>query len=461
MRNPILRNIGGRFYLPFLIILLLTTVSLRAGDGDGGQSDAYMRYGGSVRAIGLGGAYVSLADDAGVLFYNPAGLTRLKSRHNLYSMFLANADDRRYDFIAAVWPNIALVGDDGIPGIFFGPKATWGIGWLDHTTGGFQRRDEFDHYLGDFDVRERALYLSFARDLLVRPWGILTAGSGLRFTHRGIDTESGGGTGFDVGAQLQLLSPPLIKKAFSLRTLIPIRFGFTYRNLFSKGITLRNTEEKDPGQIRFGMSVAIPNFPDINSRLLVLGDREWLIDTERDGRRYFGIEYQRLFGDIAFAPRIGFNNRNEKWSAGFGLEKSLGGAVVTIDYAYSHQGDLYDDHRFSFNVNLGSLMGTAYHVLKADSAKTNSAKRAEYLQVLSRYDGKDGGGLQEACEALSDTFDESNSKRYDEFLGGLRQARRLHDEVFDVSKETEATSSALSALTAFGLAVMVAVAFAL
>jgi long-subunit fatty acid transport protein len=55
------------------------------------------------RALGMGGAFVSVADDATALYWNPAGIARLSH----YEVILLHTDwisDLSYDFVGAVFP---------------------------------------------------------------------------------------------------------------------------------------------------------------------------------------------------------------------------------------------------------------------------------------------------------------------------------------------------------------------
>ena len=44
-----------------------------ATEGDAGQAGAFLSYGAGARGIGMGRAFVGLADDATAVYWNPAG----------------------------------------------------------------------------------------------------------------------------------------------------------------------------------------------------------------------------------------------------------------------------------------------------------------------------------------------------------------------------------------------------
>jgi hypothetical protein len=60
------------------LILAIILISADAfAVGSGGEAGAFLKDGTSARAIALGGAYVSLADDSGAAYWNPAGLMQI------------------------------------------------------------------------------------------------------------------------------------------------------------------------------------------------------------------------------------------------------------------------------------------------------------------------------------------------------------------------------------------------
>lgn len=68
-----------------LLVVLLAAVPVCA-EGDYTDTAAVMRLGLGARALGMGGAHIAVADDAAVIYYNPAGLGRLEE-FSLTSMY--------------------------------------------------------------------------------------------------------------------------------------------------------------------------------------------------------------------------------------------------------------------------------------------------------------------------------------------------------------------------------------
>ena len=63
----------------FLSLALIIAVSTLVLAGDGGRESQFS-IGSGVRAVGMGGGFVGLADDASAIYWNQAALARLAIR---------------------------------------------------------------------------------------------------------------------------------------------------------------------------------------------------------------------------------------------------------------------------------------------------------------------------------------------------------------------------------------------
>jgi len=61
--------------LPGVILISLPTLSIAADDGA-----AFLKIGEGVKALGMGGAFVAIADDGSAPLWNPAGIARAKEK---------------------------------------------------------------------------------------------------------------------------------------------------------------------------------------------------------------------------------------------------------------------------------------------------------------------------------------------------------------------------------------------
>ncbi|MDD2715851.1 MAG: UPF0164 family protein [Candidatus Wallbacteria bacterium] len=82
---------------------LIFSLSCAAEDGSG-QAGAYLKMGVGARALGMGGAFSAIADDATASFWNPAGLSQLSSSE-IDTMHTVLKMDRTYNFINYVQPD--------------------------------------------------------------------------------------------------------------------------------------------------------------------------------------------------------------------------------------------------------------------------------------------------------------------------------------------------------------------
>jgi len=94
------KNLVSRILKNELVFCCFLIFSIQTGHAEVrfdrlGGSDLGMGVG--ARAMGMGGAFVSVADDASAIFWNPAGLTQLAE-----NQFLLSADPVE-DFSGAVW----------------------------------------------------------------------------------------------------------------------------------------------------------------------------------------------------------------------------------------------------------------------------------------------------------------------------------------------------------------------
>lgn len=150
------------------------------------------------RALGLGGAYVALANDASSGYWNPASLARLA-----YPEIMVMHDERfgeliNYDFASVAVPygsdvsfglSILRLGVDGI--------LDTRNAWVDANGNGLfddNNRPDYDK-ISSFNAADWAFYLTYAK----QSSGNLFYGANLKFIHRGIAEHSATGIGFDVG----------------------------------------------------------------------------------------------------------------------------------------------------------------------------------------------------------------------------------------------------------------------
>jgi len=366
-----MNKVGNMKTLKFLIfvfcVLSLTNFSL-GQEGDAGQAGEFLRYGVGGRALGMGRAYVTLANDASGIYWNPAGVIG-SERKQFSSMYTNLFYDTRYTYLALSLPRL-IKRPGWLPKVLFGPRISFGIGLVDLSTADFDQRDENNISVGSFGIHNRAFLLSFSTER-VTTWGIFNYG----WTFKKIDVAIPGlqeydlvkqswwnpieNTGIDFGFLLQPINFFGLKELFSLKCLMPFKLGFNIQNLVSPKVKIKDKGETERylPSLRLGWSYAL-NISD-RSKLIIANDFDklfeniWILDTydKRKCGVHAGFELQTRFRDVMLCPRIGFNNLTEKFTCGGGLQFPLtSSAALKMDYAYGDHGDLGNDHRFFFTL---------------------------------------------------------------------------------------------------------------
>jgi len=292
------------------------------------------------RALGLGGAYAALANDASAAYWNPAALARLN-----YPEFMLMHDERfggmvNYDFGAVAIPygtnttlavSLMRLGVDGIPDSRNALVDRNQNGILDST-------DFIDpSKVTYFNSADWALYFTYSK----RVSNDLTYGINLKILRRGLEVASATGIGFDIGV---LYSPR--------------ENWFVAANVQDVTTTLvawsTGTNELISPTLKLGTAYFLNLF---NGRFAPTID----VDIRFENRQFASIAH---LGPISFDPhmglefdykntaalRIGYNDVKQlTLGAGLHLRK------LDIDYSFARFGkenDLGDTHRISLRLIL-------------------------------------------------------------------------------------------------------------
>jgi len=326
INNKITRCIK-RLVLLTVIIVTAGTGRAQVSSGQGGtRSNFTMGFG--ARAMGMGNAFVALADDPTAVYWNTAGLDNIYQQ-SLTFFHASLPEGGLYDFIGYAYPTLDI--------------GTFALGIARIGTGGI---DEFN-LSGDatgslFSFDNYRLYLGYGINL---PWN-LAVGGALKVERRGWHgitlAEYGGdpaatGIGLDVGV--------LYKPDFSRSALLSNwSFGLNVQNLFQPQLREGDITDVIPLALRFGLMRTIP-FASGQSGLNILLDLDKSSTT--DLGIYFGTEFNyEGFGKV----RLGYNNNSVSFGAGVSY------SMFEIDYAFGNPS--YDNllppiHRISLTVNFG------------------------------------------------------------------------------------------------------------
>ncbi|MDZ7264576.1 MAG: hypothetical protein ONB16_08325 [candidate division KSB1 bacterium] len=325
----------------FMTILLL---------GFSGQTTAgkyaaeFLRIGVGARALGLGGAYVAMADDGTASYWNPAGLADLSHHQVLFSHIQLFDNLASHNFVNC---SIRLGNDMGM-----------GLSWIRLAIDEIPRYGEllgtrYDRILdpklrssgipiGYFADVEDAFMLSFARafdfDLLIgtslMPATIFTRlslGVSYKFISQKLDQSEGKGQGLDLGLRLSLMSsaseggdqPRCLTLGLNLQDLAgtPVVWN-----------TAQHTRDRLPINWLMGLSFTEP-LPWLGGRATCSLERDHSYETvNRLGAELMLFEFISVRGGL----------QNDHWTAGAGFRVYL----LKLDYAFVND-DLGNSHRIS------------------------------------------------------------------------------------------------------------------
>ena len=283
-------------------ILLLSAVLSVALSLSGGQPGGFLSYGTNARSIGLGRAFLAIADDASSAVINPAGMIQVKSME--ISLFQTSLYDG-YGLMGfnLVYPQV---------------NNTFGFSFLQLASQSMDLRDRYNESQGSFTDSQMAVGVSYAQPVLAPELSIGFSG---KYVNRALHTNTDSRIIADAG---------LLYRPFPF-----ISFGAVIHNLVDYQLGVDSKDQFAPLP-RAGVAY--------KDKYLTLA-----FDIENDLDNWFlGAEY--TVNDFIIL-RGGLNYE----STNFGF--SLAYSAIRFDYALSND-DLGMNHRFSLNLGIGQLINS-------------------------------------------------------------------------------------------------------
>jgi hypothetical protein len=288
MSNSLLRRVILLLSAGFILLIPFPIYGVV---GEGGYPGAYLRLGAGARALGMGGAFVALADDVTASYWNPAGLGQLESSQ-LAAMYSLMSMDRMHNFITYAQP-LGKLGTLGASLLNFGVRNIDG-----RDTGGIPT--EF------FSSSENAFLVSIGRKLAPA----LFIGGNLKFLYHNLASTKATGVGFDIGAILK------IREA--------LRIGATIQDIGSdiKWDTESRLKEEFLTVTRVGISIIPKTTP-----LKIFADLER--NQKQETKYHVGAEYWVL---KSIAARIGYDRHH--FTIGASAVIPISSTELQLDYAF-------------------------------------------------------------------------------------------------------------------------------
>ena len=319
-----------------LILILAFSKCLLLADDEGlaEGAGAYLSMGVGARPLGMGNAFVAVADGSSSLYWNPAGLSRIR-RHQTMFMSGSLGVDRFYNYLDYVYP--LIWGDDEDEGTFasswsFGDEdqgpsyGSVALGWINFSVKNIEGRDDYGRPTGNFEDKENTFIVGFGKQFGEK----FSCGTSFKYHIQKLEREKATGFGFDLGT---MYNP---SPAWS--------FGLCLQNIMgSLKWSLDGGSAKDDIllNIRFGSA-----YRALKDKLLLALDVEKTL--EQNIRFYFGSEYQVLKN---ISIRAGSSNFNPTLGTSLTLPFKM--ITMKLDYALlmDVQEDLNWTNRFSLRAS--------------------------------------------------------------------------------------------------------------
>ncbi|MBA7465442.1 hypothetical protein ES707_00611 [subsurface metagenome] len=331
---------GKKYNLIFAIItfsiLLYSIPQVAWCKASGGQPGAFLSWGAGARSLGMGKAFVSIADDASATYWNPAGLAQI-DRKEITALHAILWADTMYDFISYVHP---------ITGI-----GTVGGSITRLYSGKFDGRDENNISTHEFSDSQTALGASYGKQIV----DVLALGASIKYVTHNLDDHKNGNFTFDIGAMYKSPMVEHLQVGLNLRNLIGLRTG-------------ADTEDKLPLTLRFGF-----NYKLLRDKLALVIDLE---KSKAPLSYHFGTEYWAF---QYLAVRFGIDP--EEFTLGFGIRYRDYG----LDYAFATH-DLGGSHRLSASWKFGPSITAASETMALEHYKEAVAayERGLYQRAVEK-----------------------------------------------------------------------------
>lgn len=228
------------------LTLLASTLLFPSNLHAAGEAGGFLNYGAGARSMGMGRAFLAVADDASATYWNPAAMVQMEQKE-LMVMQAALFEDTSLNIISYVSPASKM--------------GAWGLNMTKLSSGGFEKvRVETDpsstpdnpNYLsvetvGAYEVSQQALTFAYGKQVTNK----LAMGLSLKKITNTIDTFSQSFTAVDISV-------------FS-KVKANYRFGLAMNNVVSQAPA--NSDDRLPLKIKIGNAFSM-----MNNRIVLAAD---------------------------------------------------------------------------------------------------------------------------------------------------------------------------------------------
>jgi len=303
-------------YVYKLTIFILLSVGLSLptcfAKGRGTTGANFLKIDVGARPLGMGGAFVAVADDVNTIWWNPAGVAATE-RKEVTLMHNEMGEDIRYQFLAYSQPVRKLRGGLG------GSISYLSVGEIQgYSPGGIKTKKLSTYDLG----------ISLCYGLSIVP--SVSGGVNFKFIAEKLADESTSTFALDIGG---LWRTPVSG----------LRLGFNIQNL---GGGIKFIQERSPLPLNGKLGCAY-EFKFFGAKSIVAVDVNIPVDYSVFVNG--GVEC-KIYDLIAL--RAGFKSKDDL-SSGLRLGIGIGGKNLVVDYSWLSRGDFENSHRISATLRFG------------------------------------------------------------------------------------------------------------
>ena len=334
---------GGVTLLTILYSLFSSSAVWAFGKDNVGTSGAsFLKIGPGARPAAMGDAFTGVADDIHAIYWNPAGLAKLKVPE-LTAMHMQWFQNVKYEFAAFAYPTKNY--------------GTWGLSVTNlHTDDINRRTEDTDAPINQFSASDNAYWLSYAYPLTER----LSAGANAKWIRETIDSVNANAYAIDGGLLYDTDWHGL-------------RLGSSIQNL---GTQVKFVNQSDPLPLTMRLGASIQPIP---KTLLLSSDL--IIPRDHPIGMAVGGEYHRQLSEgFGVTMRTGY--RSDTDVSGFAGVSAGGGldvGRVSFDFAWVPFGDLGNSYRYSLHIKFGPA-GTAEHPNVLQKVSQNPEPSMNFLE---------------------------------------------------------------------------------
>ena len=289
------------FFLLLFLFPFFFSIPAKSETGEGGYTGSFLQLGREAKALGMGGAFVGVADNPSCGLFNPAGAVQI-NKHTFSASYRKMSLDRKMSWFSYFQP--------------VREEAIVGLSWINVGVGEVMGRDDRGIPTEKISNYENFVSFTFARKMSER----LSLGLNIKYSQSNLANLSAYGIGFDFG----VMGKPTDKLRLGLMAEnLGLKYRWTSGEYWKQfGGTGTSTKDDFPLNFKLGGSYLF-----LKDRLLVS------LQTDKNNKqkqRFFGGAEYKIIDKLA--GRIGYNDGS--FTAGFGVNHDFKRFILGLDYAF-------------------------------------------------------------------------------------------------------------------------------